>query len=556
MLRLALALLFAAPPAVLHAQDTARAPAATAPRVNLPAGTQVTRPPLSAPATVARPPAATQEPTQQLVTVPDVGGRTVDEARRLLAAAGLVVGPVAEGQGSGTPGTIVQQQPRAGSVVAPKSDVRLWLAPRAVATAPPPVTRPPAQEPARPSLVTVPRLAGRTVDDARATLARVSLVVGDVGEAAGTGAPGTIVRQSPRPGFPVTRGSAVQVWVVPARVAQQPPRETPSAPLLVRVPSVTGQTADRARETLAAAGLALGETAEAPGTGAPGTVVRQQPAAGSAMLPNSRVRVWLAPARRVPPAQGGQVATRPDPPRPARPPAQRPPLTQNPVVTVPVGGDSATVSMVTVPVGIDSATPSTVRVPVGADSAAVSVVTVPVGADSATVPDVRRLPLGEARASLEAAGYTAVVDAALADSAGWVVSAQQPGPGARLAPGGRVALLLDPPSAATAAQPPGAAGPTRPAEGGGGISKLWILLAVVLLIAAAAAGAQRMRARKRVLPVAGVSARLRMDTPARVAVEGAPFGEARLRFRMNPGRTAARVAAAGPLFVRKEVAGD
>jgi hypothetical protein len=32
-----------------------------------------------------------------------------------------------------------------------------------------------------------------------------------------------------------------------------------------------------------------------------------------------------------------------------------------------------------------------------------------------------------------------------------------------------------------------------------------------------------------------------------------PFGDARLRFRMNPGRTVARVAATGPLFVSKEV---
>jgi hypothetical protein len=39
-------------------------------------------------------------------------------------------------------------------------------------------------------------------------------------------------------------------------------------------------------------------------------------------------------------------------------------------------------------------------------------------------------------------------------------------------------------------------------------------------------------------------------------VEGAPFAPGGLRFRMNPGRTAARVSAAGPLFVKKEVLGD
>jgi beta-lactam-binding protein with PASTA domain len=591
-LRLALALLCLAGPGALRAQDTANAPASTAPRVNLPAGTPVTRPPLNVPTTVARPP-ANQETNQQLVTVPDLGGRTVDEARRLLASVGLVMGSVAEGTGSGTPGTIIQQQPRAGSVVAPKSDVRLWLAPQAVATqqppvSRPPVSRPPAQQP-RPQLVLVPRLVGRTVDDARGALTQVNLQVGTVAEAAGSGAPGTIVRQSPRAGFPVPPGFPVQLWIVPARVAQQPPRDTPAAVPVVRVPSVVGQTVEGARETLSGARLALGDLAEAPGTGVPGTIVRQYPAAGAAMLPNSRVRVWLVPARRavmpaimglpldraremvqqaglrpgrvagtgrvightfdagasvpvgsvvnislgVPPGGVGPVATRPDPP-PAdpqpQPPVQRPPPAQNP-----------TTPPATVPPA-----------------------TAPLAADSAAVPDVRRLALAEAQASLAAAGLAAVVDAALVDSAGWIVSAQQPSPGARMASGGVVALLLNPPAAppvaaAPTTQPPGGpAAPAQPVAQRGRMEgrTLWIALAAVLLIVAAAVGARRMRAGRRVLPVAGVSARVRMDAPARVAVEGAPFGAARLRFRMNPGRTAARVSAEGPLFVQKEVAGD
>lgn len=556
--RLALALLFAASPAVLRAQDTAQAPASTAPRVSLPAGTRVTRPPLSAPATVARQPSGapveTQQPAQQQATVPDVSGRTVDEARRVLAGAGLALGRVAEGQAGGTPGTIVQQQPQAGSVVAPKSAVRVWVAPQAVAPPPPlsrpPVNRPPATEPpaqqppttqqppaTRPPaqplpVVTVPRLAGRTVDDARTVLARVNLQVGTVAEAAGNGAPGTIVRQSPRPGVPVVRGSAVQVWVVPARVAQQQPA-APATPLLVRVPNVVGQTVEDARRTLTAAGLAPGAVAEGVGTGAPGTVARQQPAAGSAMLPNSRVGLWLVPALRpVPPAPVGQVATRPDPPPVTPQPQPQPPVQR----------------------------PAPAR-----DTA--STVPAPVAVDSAAVPDVRRLALPQAQATLAAAGFAAAFDTALADSAGWIVSAQQPSPGARLASGGVVAVLLDPPAPVAVAptppteQPPLSAGqqatvpPADPRPGGWGRA-LWIALAALLLIVAAAAGARRMRAGRQLLPVGGVSARLRMDTPARVAVEGMPFGDARLRFRMNPGRTAVRVAAAGPLFVSKEVTGD
>ena len=600
---LALALFCAAAPVGLRAQDSAKAPASTQPRVSLPAGTRVTRPAVTVPA-VTRPPANIQggDAQQQLVTVPNLDGRTVDEARRLLAAAGLELGRVAEGSGSGTAGTVMQQQPRAGSVVAPRSDVRLWLVPAQVATRPqepsvlarPPVTRP--QEPAR---ATVPRLVGRTVDDARGMIAQANLEVEAVAELAGNGPPGTVLRQSPQAGTAVAPKSGVRLWIVPARVAQQP-RDPAGAPV-VRVPSLVGSTVEDARETLSGAGLQVAGLADGPaGSGVPGTVARQEPAAGSAVLPNSGVRLWLVPARRavvpaimglpldraramlresglrpgevagtgrvightyeagasvpvgsvvnislgVPPAGGvGQVATRPDPPAEETPipPVQRPtppvqrPTPQEPVVQPPSG--PATQPAVTL--------------------------------DSLAVPDVRRLALGDARAALEAAGLAAAFDTSLADSATWTVSTQQPGPGARLASGGVVALLLDPPAATVAGTT--APVPTVPAGGSGfqpsstppateswvRRNTTWLLVAAaLLLIAAAAAGARRMRVRRHVPPVAGVNARLRMDSPARVAVDGMPFGPGALRLRVKPGRSAVRVAAAGPLFVSKEVPVD
>lgn len=544
---LALALMGASAPGAVHAQDTLKVPATsvTAPRVNLPAGTRITRPPVTT--TVARPPASTGTAVaaQQIVTVPDLSGRTVDEARRLLAGAGLVMGSVTEASGSGTPGRIVQQQPRAGSAVAPKSDVRLWVVPAAVATTRPPlnrppVTRPPVTEPAetpQPALVTVPRLAGRTVEDARALLLRQGLEAGAVAEIAGSGEPGTILRQSPQAGARVERKSVVGLWIVAPRVAQETPADPPAPVARVTVPSVAGKTVDDARKTLAAAGLALGPLAEAAETGTPGTVARQLPAAGASVAPNARVRLWLVPARAAVP---GPVATRPDPPAVAQPrPAQPEPTEPQPTVPEPAvpGTPPVTIPPATQPV-------------VPADSAA-------------TVPDVRRLALPQAQAALAAAGFTAAFDVALADSAGWIVSAQQPSPGGRLASGGVVALLLDPPAGAPVAAAPGS---QPPAAGGEAAEPSllerrwpWLALAALLLVAAVAAvvtGAQRMRSRARVLPVAGVSARLRMDTPARVAVEGDPFGPGRLRFRMNPGRSAARVAAGDSIFVRKEVSVD
>jgi beta-lactam-binding protein with PASTA domain len=498
--------------------------------------------------TVKAPAASAGTAQQQLVTVPELDGRTVDEARRLLAAAGLELGRVAEGSGGGgTPGTVMQQQPRAGSAAAPKSDVRLWLVPQAVASGParppvfsrpsiptPPILRqPPAQQPAQEARVTVPPLVGRTVEDARVVLSRADLEVASVGELAGTGTPGTVVRQSPQPGAAVAPGAGVQLWVAPARVAQKP-RDTLviGAPARrVVVPAILGLPRDRAEALVRQAGLQTGKVR------GEGRVVGHTFEAGQSVPAGSIVDLSLgAPAGGV-----GQVAARPDPAaaqpqppaRPPTPPAQDP-GTSTPPATQPPAADSA---------------------------AAQPPVAQPL-ADSAAVPDVRRLALPQAQAALAAAGLGAAFDPALADSSGWTVSAQQPSPGGRLAAGGVVALLLDPPAplaGTAAAQPPLANGPqpdaavVRPPLLERRVT--WIALAV-LLLAAAAAGAQRMRARKPVPPLAGVRARLRMDAPARVAVEGAPFGDARLRFRMNPGRTAARVSAAGPLFVHKEVSGD
>lgn len=571
-------------PAAARAQDTLRIPA-TQPRVTLPAGTRVNVPAADQPA------ANVQGATQQLVTVPNLSGRTVDEARRLLAAAGLELGRVAEGQGTGTAGTIMQQQPRAGSGVPPKSDVRVWLVPGQqvavqppVLNRPPPVTRPPAtQEPRR---VTVPRLVGRTAQDARVALAAAGLQPGAVQALNVSGTPGTVVRQSPQAGTAVEPGSPVGLWVVAPRQATAP-RDS-----LVRVPDLAGATVEDARERLAAAGLAVGGLADAPGTaGTPGTVARQQPAAGSGVAPATGVRLWLVPARRavvpaimglpldraqallrqsglrpgdvvgtgrvightfeagasvpvgsrvnislgVPPAPPvGQVAQRPDTPAQGEtPPAQRPtpqgPVAQNP--TPRPGTDAVT------------------------DATAV---------DSLAVPDVRLLALDEARARLEGMGLVPAFDPALADSAAWTVTTQQPGPGARVASGGIVALLLDPPAAPPAAgttAPPPAATPATPAPGAGERTwvrrnLVWIIIAAGLLLMAVGETARRMRGARRLPPVAGVSARLRMDAPARVAVEGDPFAAGGLRFRVKPGRSAVKVADGAPLFASKEVPVD
>ncbi len=81
---------------------------------------------LAMPAPTPNVPTVTPPPT---VTVPDVGGRTVTEAVRLIAEGRLTLGNVGNAESStGTPGTVIAQQPLPGQAVAPGTSVNLVMA--------------------------------------------------------------------------------------------------------------------------------------------------------------------------------------------------------------------------------------------------------------------------------------------------------------------------------------------------------------------------------------------------------------------------------------------
>lgn len=133
--------------------------------------------------------------------VPDLVGLKVDAAEARLAEAGLVLGERAERATRETPpGTVLAQDPAAGSLVARGSAV-------AVTTATTPTT------------VAVPPLAGQPLEAAISTLKASGLAPGAVRERDG-GKPGIVLDQEPKPGTEVPPGSTVDVVVsVPPSVA-------------------------------------------------------------------------------------------------------------------------------------------------------------------------------------------------------------------------------------------------------------------------------------------------------------------------------------------------
>jgi beta-lactam-binding protein with PASTA domain len=257
------------------------------------------------------------------VVVPDVAGRTVEDARDLLRAAGLNVGDLEEVRGSGTPGTVARQRPRAGATARPGDDVRLSLV--------------------RGRRAVMPAIQGLPLERARELLREAGLTPGDI--VGGEAGPGAVVNgHSYHAGERVRAGEIINLSlslptgrVTPAPVAartdpasppppiapanpQRPPAQRPPPTTVPQrvdsaaVPDVRRLALDQARTALRAAGLtAAFDPALADSAG--WTVASQLPLAGARLAAGGAVRLALAP----PPIVSAPVAAAP-------PPAVTPPL--------------------------------------------------------------------------------------------------------------------------------------------------------------------------------------------------------------------------------------
>jgi beta-lactam-binding protein with PASTA domain len=205
------------------------------------------------------------------VEVPSLIGKPEGEALALLKNRRLRVGQVQTREAAGTRGAILDQRPRAGQQVDAGSAIDLT-----VATA---IT------------IVVPDLRGTTRDDSGNLLRLRGLVLGSVETRVSGGFPGTIVEQQPPPGARVEAGTPVAIRVAaPAPPELIPPQVITS----LEVPDLKGRTREQALAILADRGLVLGQAGTILSTDTPDTVVSQQPAGFSRVLPGTNVDVVLA----------------------------------------------------------------------------------------------------------------------------------------------------------------------------------------------------------------------------------------------------------------------
>ena len=195
------------------------------------------------------------------VPAPALVGLTESGARGAIAAAGFTLGRLTRRASEAPTDTVLDQEPRAGVLWPPGARVAITLA---------------ADQHAA-----VPDLVGGSLDAAREALDARGLTLGTPTTVVDPGPPGVVMDQDPEPGEAVLLGATVGVVV------------------RAGVPDLVGIPERDARLLLETFGLALGTVSPREAEGAPGVVVAQQPAAGTAVDASTRVSLTVSVPVRV-----------------------------------------------------------------------------------------------------------------------------------------------------------------------------------------------------------------------------------------------------------------
>jgi serine/threonine-protein kinase len=212
-------------------------------------------------------------PTQ--VTVPREVGKQLTVAKPTLQRAGFKV-TITYHRSARASGIVLSESPAGGTLADQGSTVRLTVS-------------------RGPGAVTVPQVRGATLQRAETLIRKAGLKVGKVQSVNDSQFPaGEVSSTSPIAGLPVPPGTAVKLFV-----SAGPPRKT--------VPNVTGQTESAARSALSSAGFTVQVISVQSSSAKPGTVVSQNPAAGTQATPGSTVTIDIAKAQPPPPTTTTRV---------------------------------------------------------------------------------------------------------------------------------------------------------------------------------------------------------------------------------------------------------
>ncbi len=238
----------------------------------------------------------------QITDLPDVDGRTEEEATAALEDAGFEVEAEERESTTEDDGRVVSQDPEGGEgkTAEAGSTVKITVG-------------------SGPADAKVPELQGQTPVQAAEILEEAGLELGAQAEAPSETVPeGQVIDQQPLPGTDLKRGSSVGITVSTG----------PEPPELVPIPNVAGQDVDTAATTLYNA-LFLSNVVEVQSNLPAGTVVSTNPAAGTPSDPYAikvTMNVSLGPPPPEPqPTPEPRPTVEPDPQREPKPSAPEAP---------------------------------------------------------------------------------------------------------------------------------------------------------------------------------------------------------------------------------------
>lgn len=197
---------------------------------------------------------------KELIAVPDLRGHSREEVESILKKARLRLGEVTKRFSDQPEGTIVWQNPAAETKVPIGTAVDLW-----VAVSPP---------------VEVPNLRGCHIKEVEEILKELGLRCGQVSKRLSYQAEDTVVSQDPMAGTLAHIGTAVDLWV--------------AVRVLTKVPDVRGLVIEEAERILQKARLRPGQRFDHFSDQQPGTVLRQNPTAGTRVSPDRAVDLYVA----------------------------------------------------------------------------------------------------------------------------------------------------------------------------------------------------------------------------------------------------------------------
>src|SRR5687768_10235883 len=244
------------------------------------------------------PPDEARQPDVQ--RMPNLVGQLFDRAQQDSRVVGLKLRLIPREQPTSAqrPGTILGHEPAPGNQVRPGSSVVALVA---VAE-----SKPPDRDRGTATTVEVPRVVTMQAKDGASLLARRTLNTQAQYTDTSRAEPGTILDQKPSPGTLVPPNSTVLIVVARARPDPPPNQDPDRNPVTgVRVPQVEGMEARQGIALMSK--LNLGARAQAVDTNRapPGTIIDQNPDAGTLVVPPFTVTVLVARRPAAPPDDVG-----------------------------------------------------------------------------------------------------------------------------------------------------------------------------------------------------------------------------------------------------------